>query len=379
MPVRLPIYLDYHATTPVDPRVLEAMLPYFTERFGNAASRSHIFGWDADAAVERARAAGGCPHRRERQRDRFHERRHRIEQPRHQRRAARAPFARPRHVITTASSTSRCSTPARALRRRLSRDVFPVDSDGRVDPAARAASHRRDTVLVSVMAANNEVASYPAARGDRRDHAASAACCCTPMPRRPPVRSRRRRRRSASTCSRSPPTRCTGRRASARSTSAGGARIALAPILEGGGQERGVRSGTLNVPGIVGLGRAAEINAEELRDRIRAPRRRCVTAFRGALPQPPDVGLNGSLDRRLPHNLSVHFAGVPARVDPPGRRRHRAVLGVGVLVRDDRAIVRAEGVRHPRRPGALVHPLRPRPVHDGGGDRLRGRKDHQRD
>ena len=89
------------------------------------------------------------------------------------------------------------------------------------------------------------------------------------------------------------------------------ARLALAPILEGGGQERGLRSGTLNVPGIVGLGRAAEINREELPAesvRLKALRDRL---YAGALQHVPGVGLNGSLDRRLPHNLSVHFTGVP--------------------------------------------------------------------
>jgi cysteine desulfurase len=310
MPVRLPIYLDYHATTPVDPRVLDAMLPYFTERFGNAASRSHAFGWDANAAVERAReqaasligasgneivfTSGATESNNLAIKGVLH-----------------AHAGRPRHVITTAIEHKSVLDTCRSLSAASCRvTCLPVDSDGRVDPEAVRRAIADDTVLVSVMGANNEVGSIQplaeigvitAERGVLLHTDAAQAAGKIPVdvktlgvdllsftahkmygPKGVGALYIRRR-----------------------------ARIALAPILEGGGQERGVRSGTLNVPGIVGLGRAAEINAEELATesvRLARLRDRLYDALRRSL---PGVGLNGSLDRRLPHNLSVHFAGVP--------------------------------------------------------------------
>jgi len=309
MPVRLPIYLDYHATTPVDPRVLDAMLPYFTERFGNAASRSHAFGWDANAAVERAReqaafligasgneivfTSGATESNNLAIKGVVHA------------------HTGPRHVITTAIEHKSVLDTCKSLSAAGCRvTCLPVDSDGRVDPEAVRRAIADDTVLVSVMGANNEVGSIQplaeigvitAERGVLLHTDAAQAAGKIPVdvkalgvdllsftahkmygPKGVGALYIRRR-----------------------------ARIALAPILEGGGQERGVRSGTLNVPGIVGLGRAAEINAEELPTesvRLARLRDRLYDALRRNL---PGVGLNGSLDRRLPHNLSLHFTGVP--------------------------------------------------------------------
>ena len=310
MSLTFPIYLDYHATTPVDPRVLEAMLPYFTERFGNAASRSHRFGWDASAAVDRARSQAAAligaasneivftsgatesnnlaikgvivGHRR---------------------------AGRP-HIITTAIEHKSVLDTCVSLEAHGYRvTCLPVDRTGHLDPEDVRRAITDDTVLVSVMAASNEVGSIqPLAeigaitreRGVLLHSDAAQAAGKIPIdvqalgvdllsftahkmygPKGVGALYVRRR-----------------------------ARIALAPLLEGGGQERGVRSGTLNVPGIVGLGRAAEINAAELAGegvRLRALRDRLYEGLRRNL---PDVGLNGSLERRLPHNLSVHFAGV---------------------------------------------------------------------
>jgi cysteine desulfurase len=309
MSVTLPIYLDYHATTPVDPSVLKAMLPYFCDRFGNAASRSHRFGWDADAAVERAReqaaslvgasgneiifTSGATESNNLAIKGVLH-----------------AHADRPRHVITTAIEHKSVLDTCRSLAAAGCRvTCLPVDTAGRVDPDDVRRAIAADTVLVSIMAANNEVgAIQPIAeigaitreRGVLLHSDAAQAAGKIPLdvktlgvdllsftahkmygPKGVGALYIRRR-----------------------------ARVALAPILEGGGQERGLRSGTLNVPGIVGLGRAAEINAAELPAesvRLGALRDRLYEALRTKV---SGVGLNGSLERRLPHNLSVHFTGV---------------------------------------------------------------------
>ncbi len=309
MPLTLPIYLDYHATTPVDPRVLEAMLPYFSDRFGNAASRSHRFGWDADAAVERAReqaasligasgneiifTSGATESNNLAIKGVLH-----------------AHAGSPRHIITTGIEHKSVLDTCRSLAAAGCRvTCLPVDSAGRVDPDDVRRAIADDTVLVSIMAANNEVgAVQPLAeigaittdRGVLLHSDGAQAAGKIPLdvktlgvdllsftahkmygPKGVGALYIRRR-----------------------------ARIALAPILEGGGQERGLRSGTLNVPGIVGLGRAAEINRAELPSesaRLKTLRDRLYQALCSNV---PGVGLNGSLDRRLPHNLSVHFTGV---------------------------------------------------------------------
>jgi cysteine desulfurase len=310
MPVTLPIYLDYHATTPVDPRVLEAMLPYFGDRFGNAASRSHKFGWDADAAVERARAQaasliGASGNEIIFTSGATESNNFAIKGVLH------AYADRPRHVITTSIEHKSVLDTCRSLAAAGCRvTCLPVDSAGRVDPDDVRRAIADDTVLVSIMAANNEVgAIQPLAeigaitteRAVLLHSDAAQAAGKIPLdvktlgvdllsftahkmygPKGVGALYIRRR-----------------------------ARVALAPILEGGGQERGLRSGTLNVPGIVGLGRAAEINEAELPSesaRLKTLRDRLYEALCNNV---PGVGLNGSLDRRLPHNLSVHFTGVP--------------------------------------------------------------------
>jgi len=309
MSVTLPIYLDYHATTPVDPSVLKAMLPYFCDRFGNAASRSHRFGWDADAAVERAREQAASLIRASGNEIVFtsgatESNNLAIKGVLH------AHADRPRHVITTAIEHKSVLDTCRSLAAAGCRvTCLPVDTAGRVDPDDVRRAIAADTVLVSIMAANNEVgAIQPLAeigaitreRGVLLHSDAAQAAGKIPLdvktlgvdllsftahkmygPKGVGALYIRRR-----------------------------ARVVLAPILEGGGQERGLRSGTLNVPGIVGLGRAAEINAAELpaeSARLGALRDRLYEALRTKV---SGVGLNGSLERRLPHNLSVHFTGV---------------------------------------------------------------------
>lgn len=307
---KLPIYLDYHATTPADPRVVDAMTPYFTERFGNAASRHHPFGWAARDAVEAARrqVAGliGADAREICFTSGATESNNLALKG-----AGRAAADRPLHVVTVATEHRAVLDPCRRLADGGARvtEVQP-DPDGRVSPEAIARALSADTVLVSVMLANNEIgvlqpipaiAALTRARGILLHSDAAQAVGRVPVdvaalgvdllsltahklygPKGVGALYVRRRR----------------------------PRVPLAPLIDGGGHERGLRSGTLNVPGIVGFGAAAAICRTELApegERIGRLRDRLLAALTGQL---DGVTVNGSLEQRLPHNLNVSFAGV---------------------------------------------------------------------
>ena len=306
---RRPIYLDHQATTPVDPRVLEAMLPYFTEQFGNAASRQHVFGWTADDAVETAR--------------------HHV---------ARLIGARAKQIVFTSGATEANTLALRgavAARRdrgahvvtvatehkavldtcaRLGRDgvdvtVLPVAADGRVDVARFASALRDDTVLASVMTANNEIgvlqpigelARLCRARGVWLHTDAVQAVGHVPFD----VEALGVDLASMSAHKMYGP-KGVGALYVRRSP-----KMALEPQTVGGGQEQGLRAGTLNVPAIVGFGAAAAIAREGLaaeQARVGALRDRLLAGLTREL---EGVVVSGSITERLPHNLHVRFAGV---------------------------------------------------------------------
>ena len=302
-----PVYLDYHATTPVDPRVLEAMLPYFTEDFGNPASRQHAFGWQADEAVVRARAevasligatsgeivftSGASESNNLAIKG-----------------AAYAGREHGDHLVTVVTEHKSVLDSFKTLERngwRVTR--LGVDSDGfiRLDELRAAVTDR--TVLVSVMAANNEIGvlqplaeigAIVGAAGALLHTDAAQAAGKVPIdvnamgidllsltghkyygPKGAGALYVRRRK----------------------------PRIQLTCQIDGGGHEQGFRSGTLNVPGIVGLGRAAAICRSEMpveAVRLAALRDRLLEGLRREL---DGLRVNGSLDRRLPHNLHVTF------------------------------------------------------------------------
>lgn len=301
------IYLDYHATTPVDPRVLQAMLPYFTEVFGNPASASHAFGWKAMEAVEGAR-----------------------------RQVAALIGASAREIVFTSGATESNNFAIRGVteraepgRRRLVTSaiehksileaftrmasagwdvvVVPVDRGGlvKLDELERAVTP--ETALVSVMAANNEIGSVQpleAIGRIARAHGAvfhvdgAQAAGKVPID----VNAMHIDLLSLTGHKMYGPKGCGAlfvRR-----------RTELAPLISGGGQERGMRAGTLNVPGIVGLGCACEICRTEMTEenaRLRQLRDRLLTGLTAGV---DGVQVNGTLDHRLPHNLHVSFAGV---------------------------------------------------------------------
>ena len=197
-----PIYLDYHATTPVDPRVLDAMLPFFTEHFGNPASRQHAYGWDAQKAVDAARTQVADARRRVGRRDRLHQRRDRVQQPRDQGRGPRASRSRRsrhhrRHRAQVGAGLLQAARarglPRHAARRGRGGLHRPGRAPRRDDAAHRPHLHH---------GGQQRDRRAAAAGGHRRHRAGARRRCSTPTPRRRPARSRSTSPRWASICSR---------------------------------------------------------------------------------------------------------------------------------------------------------------------------------
>ncbi|MGA8892006.1 MAG: IscS subfamily cysteine desulfurase [Anaeromyxobacteraceae bacterium] len=307
--MRIPIYMDCHSTTPVDPRVLEAMLPYFTESYGNAASKSHAFGWRAEEAVEEARAQVarliGATAREivwtsgATESDNLA-----------LKGVARFHAARGRHLVTTAIEHKAVLDSAAALSREgFEVTVVPVGPDGVVDPEAIRAALRPDTILVSVMHANNEVGTIQpieeVGRITRERGVLFHTDAVQSLGRIPfDVEATQADLVSLSAHKMYGPKGVGALYVRRRP------RVRLVAQIDGGGHERGYRSGTLNVPGIVGFGKAAELAREEMpaeAPRILALRERLRKAIQDGLER---VTVNGSLSRRLPGNLNVSFAHV---------------------------------------------------------------------
>lgn len=311
MTPRTLVYLDHHATTPCDPRVVAAMRPYWSEDFGNPASASHAFGWRAEAAVENAReeiarAIGAADPREIVFTSGATESDNLALQG-----IVRARGLAGAHVVITATEHPAVLDTARALAKQgAALTVLPVDGDGRVDPADVARAIARETAVVSVMAANGEIgtlaplteiAARCAERGVAFHSDAAQAVGKIPLdverlgvdllsisahklygPKGVGALYVRRRRRN-------------------------GERLALAPLVHGGGQERGLRSGTLPAPLIVGFARALTLAVAEQpveSARLAALRERLLARLRE---QVGGVHLNGAASPRLPGNLNVAF------------------------------------------------------------------------
>ena len=323
--MQLPIYLDYHATTPVDPRVLEAMTPYFTRVFGNPASRGHVFGWEAEAAVDAARDQ-----------------------------VARAMNASAKEIVFTSGATESDNLAILGVARlfkekgghvitaptehsavldacgELEREGFAVtylkpERTGEIPPERVREAVTDKTVLVSLMVANNEIGTI------QRITEIGAICrekgvyfhtdAVQGFGKIPfDVEAMNVDLASISGHKIYGP-----KGVGALYVRARNPRVRLEPIVFGGGHERGMRSGTLNVPGIVGLGKAAELAVEELpaeAPRLRRLRARLHDAIVSRVtdvtlngPPLPAIGADGALapgalERRLPGNLNLSFAGV---------------------------------------------------------------------
>jgi len=305
------IYLDNHATTPVDPRVLDAMLPYFVEEFGNASSSSHAYGWRADAAVEKARGQ-----------------------------VATLIGADPREIVFTSGATESNNLALKGaipdgshviasplehpsvtdtlifLQTRQTRGCtvtwLEVDAGGRVDPADVERAIGDDTALVTLMAANNEIGTIQpmaeigricADRGVRfHSDVTQAVGKIAVHPRESGIHL------AALTAHKIYGPKGAGALYVSRKDPA----IKLRNQLHGGGQERGIRPGTLNVPGIVGLGAACELCRLELDEEAA-----CMARLRDRLEKRLTTELHGVIvngSHRVPGNLHVTFVGVDAQL-----------------------------------------------------------------
>ncbi len=305
--MKLPIYLDNHATTQVDPRVLEGMLPYFSEKFGNAASRSHQFGWEAEQAVETARdqiakliganakeiifTSGAT------ESDNLAIKG-----------VAEASKEKGDHIITVATEHKAVLDSCKHLEKNGYRVTYlSVAADGLIDLDDLKRAFTDKTILVSIMYANNEV-------GVLQPIAEIGKLC-----------------RERGVLFHSDAVQAIGKISvdverdcidlmsitahkfygpkgvGALYVRSKNPRPEIAAQIDGGGHERGMRSGTLNAPGIVGLGKACEIASQNMAEESRR-----VAALRDKLKERleqslDDVHVNGSMEHRLPGNLNIRF------------------------------------------------------------------------
>ena len=306
--MKLPIYMDYHATTPVDPRVLEAMLPYFHDHFGNAASRNHHFGWEAEQAVETARkqvadliganvkevifTSGATESNNLAIKG-----------------VAEMYREKGNHIITCVTEHKAVIDTCKKLEKQGARVTYlPVQKDGRISLDDLRAAITDKTILITIMTANNEIGvlqpiaeigAIAKEKGILFHTDAVQAVGKVPFD----VTQMKVDLVSLSAHKFYGPKGMGALYVRRRNP-----RVLLSEQINGGGHERGMRSGTLNVPGIVGLGKAAEIAKNEMAaegERLRKLRDRLNEKFHKGL---DEIYINGSMEHRLPHNLNISFA-----------------------------------------------------------------------
>jgi cysteine desulfurase len=308
MAIKLPIYMDNHATTPVDPRVVEAMLPYFGEKFGNAASRNHEFGWVAEEAVENARGQ-----------------------------IARLINATPKEIVFTSGATESTNLAIKGVAemyrekgnhiitqvtehkatldtcKRLEKygyevTYLPVEKDGRInlDDLRRAITPK--TILISIMYANNEIGVVqPIAEIGKiaKEKGVFFHVDGVQAVGKIPVDMQKD---GIDLMSISAHKIYGPKGVGALYVRRKNPRVQLSAIIDGGGHERGMRSGTLNVPGIVGLGKACELCQNEMAEESAKLRRLREKLTHSIMSRLDETFINGSMEHRLPHNVNISFA-----------------------------------------------------------------------
>jgi cysteine desulfurase len=305
--VKLPVYMDNHATTPVDPRVLEEMLPYLTEKFGNAASHNHSFGWAAEEAVQAAREriakligatakeivfTSGAT-----ESDNLAIKG-----------VAEAHRERGNHIITAVTEHKAVLDSCKRLEKYGYRVTYlPVTTDGLIDLDDLKRAMNDKTILVTIMAANNEIGVLQSIEEIGKlchDRGVLFHTDATQAVGRIPVDVEKQQ---VDLMSISAHKMYGPKGVGALFVRGSNPRVQIAAMIDGGGHENGMRSGTLNVPGIVGLGKACAIASQGLPEeavRLRNLRERLRERIASRL---DEVYINGSIEHRLPGNLNVGF------------------------------------------------------------------------
>ncbi len=306
--MKTPIYLDNHATTPVDPRVVEAMLPFFTERFGNAASRNHPFGWEAEKAVDQARkqiadliganskeiifTSGATESNNLAIKG-----------------VAEMYAEKGNHIITGAIEHKAVLDTCKRLEKQGYRVTYlPVQKDGRIDLKMLEEAITDKTILITIMYANNEIGVLqPVAEIGKIAHQRKILFHTDAVQAvgKVPVNVLAD---NIDLLSLSGHKFYGPKGVGALYVRRKNPRVQIVAQMDGGGHERGMRSGTLNVPGIVGLGRACQLCAEEMPSETKRLSHLRDKLKEAILSQLDEVYINGSLEHRLPHNINLSFA-----------------------------------------------------------------------
>ncbi len=307
--VKTPIYMDNHATTPCDPRVLDAMMPYFTTKFGNAASRNHSFGWEAEEAVDKARNQIASIINAKSKEIIFTSG---ATESDNLAIKGVVEFYKDKgnHIITCVTEHKAVLDSCRALERQGKATVtyLPVDKYGMVDPEAVRKAITEKTVLISIMYANNEIGTIHPIREIgkiAKEKEVIFHCDAVQAVGKIPVDVEKD---GIDLLAMSGHKIYGPKGVGALYVRSRGPRVRLTPIIDGGGHERGMRSGTLNVTGIVGFGAACEIASRELPDEARHLNELRNRLQAGLFERLDEIYLNGHPTERLPGNLNVSFA-----------------------------------------------------------------------
>jgi cysteine desulfurase len=307
--MQTPIYMDNHATTRVDPRVLEVMIPYFTDKFGNAASRSHTFGWESEAAVDLAREQIAKLIHASSPREIIFTSGATESDNLAIKGVAESYRDKGNHIVTCVTEHKAVLDTCKVLEKQGCQVTYlPVDGNGLVNMHRLREAITNKTILISIMAANNEIGTIEPVKEIGQfahEHGILFHTDATQAVGKIPLNVEAM---NIDLLSLTAHKMYGPKGVGALYVRAAKPRVRLRPMIDGGGHERGMRSGTLNVPGIVGLGKACEIAQKEMAaeaERLISLRERLKQKI---IDQLEEVYVNGHPTERLPGNMNISFA-----------------------------------------------------------------------